>query len=40
MLVAALRPDALMARRNSGKTSGGTITMGCRIVRMTDRQAR
>src|SRR5207248_7989373 len=39
MLVAAERPEALMARRNSGKTSGGTITIGCRAVRITARHA-
>ena len=40
MLVAALSPDALIARRNSGKTRGGTMTIGVRIVRITERQAR
>jgi hypothetical protein len=40
MFVAALRPDALIASRNRGKMSGGTITMGWRIVRTTERQAR
>src|SRR5215211_5385483 len=40
MFVAALSPDALIARRNKGKTSGGTMTIGWRMVRITDRQAR
>src|SRR6478672_7327795 len=39
MLVAALSPEALIASRNRGKTRGGTITIGWRAVRITERQA-
>src|SRR3954451_5691588 len=39
MFVAALSPEALIASRKRGKTRGGTITIGWRAVRITERQA-
>src|SRR5918995_1086888 len=40
MLVAASSPEALIASRKSGKTSGGTMMIGWRAVRNSDRHAR